>query len=327
MIPREYSRNYAMKVNMKISVVIPVYNAEEFVRSAVVSALDQAETAEVILAEDNSTDGSIAVCRSLEREYPNVSLIRHPDGENHGAGATRNLGVRNASMEYLAFLDADDFYLADRFKVAAELFGKHKSIDGVYEAIGVCFEDDEAEKKWISHGENDITTLPERVSPEKLCDLLLGNKKGTFSLDGLTIRKSIFDKCGFFFENLRLHQDYAMNIQMAQFGRLYPGRFNTPVAMRRVHSGNRILSDYNRYFTNNLMWETLFKWAIENRLQTERTAAIFLNHLYYMYCIVINKHSGKKLDIKELQQLTLEILKHPILSVRAIREHFRRKTG
>ncbi|MCK4807015.1 MAG: glycosyltransferase family 2 protein [Candidatus Aegiribacteria sp.] len=103
---------------MKISVVIPVYNAGQFVRSAVVSALNQAETAEVIRAEDNSTDDSLRVCRSLEKEYHNVLLIRHPDGEDHGAGATRNLGVRNATIEYLAFLDADDFYLVDRFKVA-----------------------------------------------------------------------------------------------------------------------------------------------------------------------------------------------------------------
>ena len=315
-----------MKTNMKISVVIPVYNAEQFVRNAVVSALEQAETAEVILAEDNSTDDSLRVCRSLEKEYHNVSLIRHPDGKNHGAGATRNLGVRNATMEYLAFLDADDFYLADRFKVAVELFSRHENIDGIYEAIGVCFEDDESENKWISHGENDITTLPERVSPDRLIDLLLGNKKGTFSLDGLTVRKNIFEKCGFFFENLRLHQDYAMNIQMAQFAKLYPGRLTTPVAMRRVHSGNRILSDYNRYLTNNLMWKTLFKWAIENRLQTDRTTTIFLYHLYFMYCLSIDRHSGKRINIRELRKLILETLKHPILFIRALREHFRRKT-
>ncbi len=53
---------------MKVSVVIPVFNAEKFLRIAVMSALDQAETAEVILAEDNSTDDSLDVCRSLEKE-------------------------------------------------------------------------------------------------------------------------------------------------------------------------------------------------------------------------------------------------------------------
>jgi len=314
-----------MKAEMKISVVIPVYNAEQFVRNAVLSALDQAETAEVILAEDNSADDSLDVCRSLEREFRCVLLVRHPDGGNHGAGATRNLGVRNATMEYLAFLDADDFYLADRFKIAAELFNEHINIDGVYEAIGVCFEDEEAESKWISHGEEDITTISESVCPEKLCDLLLEGGKGTFHLDGLTVKRSIFDKCGFFFENLRLHQDTAMIIQMAQFGSLYPGRLDTPVALRRVHSGNRFVSDYNRYFTSSLMWKTLFEWSMENRIQIDRKTSVFLYYLYFMYRNVIDRQSGKRVDSRQLRILISESLKHPILSVRALIEHFRRK--
>ncbi len=315
-----------MKVDMKVSVVIPVYNAEQFVRNAVISALDQPGTAEVILAEDNSSDDSLDVCRSLEKEFRCVLLVRHPDGENHGAGATRNLGVRNATMEYLAFLDADDFYLADRFRVAAELFNEQEDIDGVYEAIGVCFEDEEAENKWISYEDSDITTLSERVCPDKLCNLLLEGGKGTFSLDGLTVKRRIFEKCGFFFENLRLHQDTAMIIQMAQFGRLYPGRLDTPVAMRRVHSGNRSISDFDRNLTSSLMWGTLFKWSMENRIQTDRKTAVFLYYLYFMYRNVIDRQSGKRIDSRQLRILISESLKHPILSVRALIEHFRRKT-
>lgn len=310
---------------MKVSVVIPVYNAEQFVRSAVVSALDQFETAEVILAEDNSNDDSLNVCRSLEAEYSRVLLVCHPDGKNHGAGATRNLGVRNATMEYVAFLDADDLYLTDRFRVAEEFFVRYENIDGVYEAIGVFFEDKEAENKWISYGEDDITTLSERVCPEKLFDVLMKGGKGTFHLDGLTVKKGIFEKCGFFFENLKLHQDTAMNFQMAQFGRLYPGRLDTPVALRRVHSGNRFVSDYNRYLTSSLMWKTLFKWALKNKVQNNRMTAIFLNHLYFIYCNVIDRHSEKRINIQELWKLILEPLKHPILFIRVLIEHFRRK--
>ncbi|MCD4700399.1 MAG: glycosyltransferase family 2 protein [Candidatus Aegiribacteria sp.] len=310
---------------MKVSVIIPVYNAEQFLKIAVMSALDQAETAEVILAEDNSADDSLDVCRSLEKEYQRVSLVRHPDLENHGAGATRNLGVRNVTMEYLAFLDADDFYLADRFKVAAELFSEYENIDGVYEAIGVCFEDEEAENRWISYENSDITTLSECVCPDKLCDLLLEGGNGTFSLDGLTVKRSIFKKCGYFFENLILHQDTAMTIQMAQFGSLHPGRLDAPVAMRRVHSGNRSISNYDRNYTSSLMWKTLFEWSIENRIQIVRITAIFLQYLYFIRCNVIDRRSGNRIDLRQLRILILETLKHPILSARALKEHFRRK--
>jgi len=315
-----------MEVNMKVSVVIPVFNADKFLRIAVISALEQIETAEIILAEDNSTDNSLDVCRSLEKEYPCVSLVRHPDLENHGAGATRNLGVRNASMEYLSFLDADDFYLTDRFKVAAELFSELENIDGVYEAIGVCFEDEDARNKWISYEDSDITTLSERVCPDILFDLLLEGGKGTFSLDGLTVKRSLFEKCGYFFENLRLHQDTAMIIKMAQFGRLHPGRLDTAVAMRRVHGGNRSISNYARNLTSSLMWKTLFEWSMQNRIQTDRITAVFQNYLYFMYRNAIDRQCGIRIDIRQLGALAKETLMHPILSTRALREHFRRKS-
>lgn len=76
---------------MKVSVVIPVYNAAPFVRDAVESALAQPETGEVILVEDGSLDDSLTVCRALAAENDRVKLYRHPNGENCGAGASRFL--------------------------------------------------------------------------------------------------------------------------------------------------------------------------------------------------------------------------------------------
>src|SRR5210317_669111 len=96
---------------MDISVVIPVFNAERYVESAVESALRQSETAEVILVEDNSPDNALEICQRLEAQDPRVRLFRHGDGKNHGAGESRNLGIRNARCDYIAFLDADDYYV------------------------------------------------------------------------------------------------------------------------------------------------------------------------------------------------------------------------
>lgn len=310
---------------MRVSVVIPVYNAEKFLEEAVKSALEQEETAEVVLAEDNSSDGSLNVCIALEEKHDAVLMVRHPDLGNHGAGATRNLALRNASMEYVAFLDADDIYLTDRFKVASDLFRRLENIDGVYEAIGVCFEDEEAEARWNSRKEGDITTLSRRVDPGELCDLLLEGENGTFSLDGLTVRRDIFDKCGCFFENLRLHQDTAMIIQMAQFGDLYPGRLDSPVTLRRVHEGNRFLAEYNHYLTSNLMWRTLLSWAFDKEIQPRRVTAVYLNYIYYLSCLALGRRSCIGMDLDKLQTLIFQVIKHPVLFLRALGEHRRRK--
>ena len=158
----------------------------------------------------------------LQTSHEKVRLIRHPNGENRGAGASRNLGIRNAKNEYVAFLDADDFYLPGRFDVPRQLFQSHPDIDGVYEAVGVHFENTAARERWFSAGGNELTTLSEKVKPEHLFDALVNGGKGHLHLDGILVKKKIFDRCGYFHENLRLHQDTAMTIQMAESGVLIP---------------------------------------------------------------------------------------------------------
>ena len=100
---------------LQISVIIPVYNAEKFIRRAVESAVILDVVKEIILVEDNSPDNALTICRKLEREYSKVLVFQHPDGQNRGAAASRNLGIIKASCELIAFLDADDFYLSNRF--------------------------------------------------------------------------------------------------------------------------------------------------------------------------------------------------------------------
>ena len=98
-------------MEFRISVIIPVYNAADFVANAVQSALDQPETVEVLLIEDGAPDNSLEVCQALTEQYETVRLYRHSGGVNLGAGASRNLGMQNSTEDFIAFLDADDFWL------------------------------------------------------------------------------------------------------------------------------------------------------------------------------------------------------------------------
>ena len=102
---------------LNISVIIPVYNASAFLKKAVESAIQFEEVKEIILVEDGSTDHSLEVCEILENEFGAVKLFQHPDKGNHGAGATRNLGLEKATGDFIAFLDADDYYLPNRFEM------------------------------------------------------------------------------------------------------------------------------------------------------------------------------------------------------------------
>jgi len=271
---------------MRVSVVIPVYNAEAYVREAVESALAQPETAEVILVEDGSTDNSLAVSQELAAAHHKVHLCRHPDGKNHGAGAARNLAIRESTCEYVAFLDADDYYLPGRFSVARGLFAADPSLEGVYEAVGAHFENAAAQQRWQSLGFPELTTMTGRVPPERLFSALVRGGYGSFSIIGLVVRRTVFEKTGLFDERLRLHQDTDMLVKMAALARLEAGRLAEPVARFRVHDHNRWSAarpPADVYRSKMLLWATLWHWGREN-LDKERQQLLLdrlLSHVMF----------------------------------------------
>ncbi|RFC55743.1 glycosyltransferase family 2 protein [Brumimicrobium aurantiacum] len=240
-------------MSLSISVIIPVYNAEPFLRKAVESALQFKEVKEVILVEDKSPDNALLICEQLVSEDNRVQLLQHPNNENLGAGESRNLGLKHAKQEYIAFLDADDIYLPNRFEKEKELF-KNLDVDGVYNAIGVHYYSEEAKVKFcntFNHpynlSENFLTTVNREINPKELFEALVRpkNSEGYFSLDGLTIRKSSLKKLkgGWFNDELRLHQDTEFIARLSFYLDLYTGEITKATALRGVHESNRITNN------------------------------------------------------------------------------------
>lgn len=95
----------------EVSIIIPVYNAEEFLAKCVMSALDQTiSNIEVILVNDGSTDRSLQMCYEFSAKDKRVKVI---DKQNEGVSEARNCGIEHASGTYLMFLDADDWLSHD----------------------------------------------------------------------------------------------------------------------------------------------------------------------------------------------------------------------
>jgi len=230
--------------NFKVSAVIPVYNAGKYVRKAVESALTQPETAEVVLVEDASPDDSLAVCQALAEEFEAVHLFQHPGGANRGAGPSRNLGIEKSNSPFIAFLDADDFYLPERFTISKEIFAKDPDCDGVYEAIGAHYEDAAGKARWLASNMSgvEMTTITRPVSPENLFKVLIKGWDGHIHLNGLVIKRSVLQKSGVMNPSIAdtLHEDTDFILKLAAVGRLFSGRLDQPVAMRRVHDANRV---------------------------------------------------------------------------------------
>lgn len=92
---------------MKISVIVPIYNAEKYLSRCLDSILNQSyEDIELILVNDGSTDRSLEICREYENQDKRVIVL---DTENSGPGVARNRGMDRVTGEYIAFVDADDY--------------------------------------------------------------------------------------------------------------------------------------------------------------------------------------------------------------------------
>ncbi|MET3034930.1 glycosyltransferase family 2 protein [Chryseobacterium sp. NRRL B-14859] len=271
---------------MKISVIIPVYNAEKYVTQAVESALQFNEVFEVILVEDKSPDNALQVCQQLAEKHDRVKLYQHPDKGNHGAGPTRNLGIEKSSGDFIAFLDADDYFLPNRFDAEKELFND-SDIEGVYGALGVHYYSEKAKEQYYSIFKDRLTTVYKRHSPKEVFpgQIYMRGSFGLFSIDALTVRRdSLLKKMHPLFKSsLRLHQDTEFLYRLSYYLDLYPGILDTAVAMRGVHEDNRITmvdsKKINPATTRVLLWKEVNDWASNESTMPEHVK----KHIQRMY--------------------------------------------
>jgi glycosyltransferase involved in cell wall biosynthesis len=95
-----------------VSVIIPCYNAERFIGQTIESILNQTDPpSQIIVIDDGSTDNSAALVADYEAKHESVQLIRQ---DNAGESKARNVGIKQATGEFVAFLDADDVWMPDK---------------------------------------------------------------------------------------------------------------------------------------------------------------------------------------------------------------------
>lgn len=112
-------------MNELISVIIPVYNVEDYLRDCVKSVLNQSyKNIEIILINDGSTDKSGMICDRFHLEDKRIKVIHK---ENGGLSDARNVGIKNASGSYITFIDSDDIVNVDFIKSLYECLKTNKS--------------------------------------------------------------------------------------------------------------------------------------------------------------------------------------------------------
>jgi glycosyltransferase involved in cell wall biosynthesis len=160
-----------------VSVVIPVFNGERFLREAVESVLAQKYSpVEIIIVDDGSTDGTATVARSLSE------TVRYLHQTNQGPAAARNRGIKQARGSLIAFADADDLWPADKFELQLPYLITDSAIEIVMGRI---------QQVLLS-----ATKADEFAEPAF-----------SVNLGSAVIRKSVFERVGLFDETMRYSED------------------------------------------------------------------------------------------------------------------------
>jgi CDP-glycerol glycerophosphotransferase len=99
---------------IKVSVIIPIYNVEEYLEECLQSVVDQTlEDLQVIMVDDGSLDGSTDIAKKFASRYDHFEYVRQVNG---GLGNARNTGVKYAKGKYIIFLDSDDIVPDDAYE-------------------------------------------------------------------------------------------------------------------------------------------------------------------------------------------------------------------
>ena len=141
----------------KVSIIIPIYNAEKHIATCLDSIVTQPfKDWELILVDDGSKDSSLLLCENYAQKYPNIRIFPK---ENGGVSTARNYGLQKAHGEYVLFVDIDD-YLAENFFTALQDSSTKEDIIFLQYK---CF-DNEGN---VTEGEN-IEVLPSTTEPTQI---------------------------------------------------------------------------------------------------------------------------------------------------------------
>ena len=219
---------------IQFSVVIPLYNKANYIQNCLKSVLKQTHKKfEVILVNDGSTDGSEAVVERFQD-----SRIRLVHQENKGASAARNKGVSLAKHEWIALIDADDYWYPNHLEELQNTIEQFPKADVVCNNYEILLDNDFIKQPAFS--------IEYPLKAQYIEDYFKGSLIDPIAwTSALSFTSSIFKKVGEFDTNIKSGQDIDL---MVKFGLAATIAFNPKVTMR-----------YHRKTENNLSDDTVLR--------------------------------------------------------------------
>jgi len=214
---------------MLISVIIPAYNAAPYLERAIHSVLVQIRPAdEIIVVDDGSTDNTIEI---TARFGGKLKLIRQA---NAGVSAARNMGIRAAKGDWIAFLDADDEWLPNRLRLQCELLEQQKDLNWVTGNFLYCrcSQGHKTHPALSDEKQSDIIRL---LGPTQTFDSFFQAYalQASGHIDSVLVRKDKLLAAGLFTEGQKIIEDEDMWLKLGCMG-LRLGFILCPIAVYHI---------------------------------------------------------------------------------------------
>ena len=265
------------------SIIIPVYKVEDFLEECVESVLKQKfQDFEIILVDDGSPDKCPLMCDEYSKKDQRIRVFHKPNG---GLSDARNYGLKQASGEYIVFLDSDDWWInedaLDLIKVETE-----KKTDLIlFDRIIYCSNGKKIFPKFKSYsfinGKNKVEAL----------DYLISN--AAFSINScckvtkssLLINNDIYFEKGLVSEDIDWTYKLLMKVDKIR-------AIDTPIYGYRRRAGS-ITAHIGPKNISDMLW-IIEKWTkiVMEKIDNKREQQLLLGYLNYQYCIV-NGQMGK----------------------------------
>jgi len=228
--------NNSINPDFRVSVVVALFNKFDYIAECLHSIEKSTENwCEIIIVDDGSTDGSFEIAEEFVKRCSRARIFRHSNNKNMGVSASRNLGICMSKGQYLAFLDADDVMLPNRFKKTLKILREYPVLDGVVEAVDLMFDKDSDADDWVFSRK--ILGADAAINTDKFLEALFDGRclPQTASI---TVTKSLIEKVGMYNEGLRLSEDFHLWLRLMAVGNFKSLGFDHVVARYRRHSGN-----------------------------------------------------------------------------------------
>lgn len=283
---------------IKISVVIPVYNAEKFIEKCIESVIDQTlKEIEIIVINDGSKDNSLKVIKNYEKN----KKVKILNIENSGSSKTRNLGIYSAKGEYVLCIDADD-YLEDKL-VLEKLYNKCKC-DKLDILVFDFYRENNGKKEYAVN--IDVSNEQEILKENYIRDLIKG--KWGMNIWSKIVKTELFIKNDVIFpEYIFYGEDLVTSLKLVYFAKKI-GKINEALynyvqhesqGTKKIDKAKRFLDSYNYYL------------EMEKFIKEKGMYSTFKNDLLNRKCRLFEKVSAKKYENTEVykkirENMTLE---------------------